>query len=314
MSNLISVIVPVYNAERYVERCVRSICDQTYRNLEIILVNDGSTDNSKIICEKLSKNDSRIKLINQSNGGSSIARNTGLDHATGDIISFVDSDDHIVAHMLETMLNILNQHNLDVVEIERNSAFDNSRFDNSFTIEKTAQATARIIRTTGFQCWKRIYRRSVVADLRFIPKIIHQDVFFTIDVVNKVDKIGFLNSPLYIYNRDSVGIIRSKYSKMKRDIAIKATEYLQEKTVKDPEVIRAMNDYIVSYYTDHFFLLSRNTKFDKNKTYRKKLRHEIKGAINTQNRNLRSMMAAYCPLSVMELLSTFGKSLKSRLN
>jgi hypothetical protein len=216
--------------------------------------------------------------------------------------------------MLETMLNLLNQHNLDVVEIERNSAFDNPRFDNSFSIEKTAEATARIIRTTGFQCWKRIYRRSVVEDLRFIPKIIHQDVFFTIDVVNKVDNIGFLNSPLYIYNRDSVGIIRSKYSKMKRNIAIRATEYLQEKTVKDPEVLKAMNDYIVSYYTDHFFLLSRNTKFDKKKTYRKKLRREIKGAINTENRNLRSMMAAYCPLTMMELLSSFGKTLKSRLN
>lgn len=310
MKNLISVIVPVYNSERYLERCVASICNQSHTELEIILVNDGSSDHSLEICNKLVLKDERIKLIDQKNGGSSIARNAGLDSATGDIIAFVDSDDHIKLELFETMLNLLVTHDLEVVEFERNAEDDSIGFDGTFKIENRAEATARTIRTTGFQCWKRIYKRSVIENLRFIPRIIHQDVFFTIDVLNRVDRIGFLNSPLYIYNRESIGIIRSKYSQMKRDIAIRATEYLRDNVIKDKDVQRAMDNYIVFYYTDHFYLLSRNSHLDKDKSYRKKLKSEIRRAMTKSNRNLRSLLALYSPLFCMELISSMGKKLK----
>lgn len=92
---MISIIVPVYNAEKYLNRCISSLLNQTYYNLEIILVNDGSTDNSKKICENAAKKDSRVKVTNSVNEGVSLARNKGLKRASGDYVSFVDSDDYV---------------------------------------------------------------------------------------------------------------------------------------------------------------------------------------------------------------------------
>lgn len=310
MSYLISVIVPVYNAEKYLTRCIDSICNQTYNNLEIILVNDGSTDTSKHLCEELLKKDARLKLINQNNGGSSIARNTGLENATGDFISFIDSDDYIEKVMLEQMLNLIIEHNIDVVEIERNSESNSKIFDNNFTIEDTITAAERIIKTTSFQVWKRLYRKSVVENMRFIPNIIHQDVFFTVDVLNKVSSIGFLNSKLYIYNRESMGIIRSKYSAMKRDVAVRATEYLQENLPKSDRIKKVMNDYVVGYYTDHYFLISRNVTFDKDRSHRKKLKKEILKSANFSNIKLRSFLVILLPTKLMEIISQTYQSIK----
>lgn len=310
MSNLISVIVPVFNAEKYLERCINSISNQTHKNLEILLVNDGSTDSSKSICETLAKKDTRIKLFNQENRGSSIARNTGLDNATGDFISFVDSDDYIENVMLKKMLELLIKHDIEVVEIERNSESDNKVFDNSFTIEDAVKATERIIKTTSFQVWKRLYKKSVVEKMRFIPNIIHQDVFFTIDVINNVSSIGFLNSKLYIYNRESMGIIRSKYSAMKRDIAVRATEYLQKNLPKSDSLKKVMDDYIVGYYTDHYFLISRNVIFDKDRSHRKKLKKEILKSANFSNIKLRSFLVILLPTKIMEIISQTYQPIK----
>ncbi|WP_340155442.1 glycosyltransferase [uncultured Winogradskyella sp.] len=312
MTNLISVIVPVYNAEQYLERCINSIANQTYRNLEIILINDGSSDSSKTICKSFATNDTRITVVNQQNGGSSIARNTGLEIAKGDFISFIDSDDYIEPIMLEKMLNLLLENNLEVVEIERNSAENNVVFDDSFKIENSITATKRIINTTSFQVWKRLYKRSIVENMRFIPNIIHQDVFFTIDVINKVNSIGFLNSPLYQYNRESIGIIRSNYSEMKRDIAIRATEYIKSNIADDIELNKVVNNYIVGYYTDHYFLLSRNTNFDQNGNYRKKLRTSILKSLNVSNVSLRSFMVIVLPRKVIEFISVSYKAVKSK--
>ena len=99
MDDLISVIVPVYNVEEYLDRCIESIVNQTYKNLEILLIDDGSTDNSYNICDKWAKKDNRIKVVHKENGGVSSARNVGLDVATGDYIGFVDSDDYISIDM-----------------------------------------------------------------------------------------------------------------------------------------------------------------------------------------------------------------------
>lgn len=311
MNYKISVIVPVYNAEKYLELCIQSICNQTYENIEIILVNDGSTDGSLSICKHYVKKDSRIKLINQENSGSSIARNTGLDNATGNIISFVDSDDYIKEHMFETMLNLMITHKLDVVEIERNAKSDHKRFDNSFIIENQVEAAERIIKTTAFQVWKRIYKRSLINDMRFIPNIIHQDAFYTIDVLNRINKIGFLNSPLYHYNRESIGIIRSQYSAMKRDISVKVIEYIKDNIPMNEKVQQALDIHIVNYYTDHFMMISRAKEFDENGDHRRKLKREIKKSLHKSTLNLRAAMVVLLPLRAVELLSTYLKKFRT---
>ena len=109
MGEKISVIVPVYNVEQYLERCVDSIINQTYTNLEIILVNDGSTDNSGKLCDELAKKDERIRVIHKENGGLSDARNRGIEEAESDLVGFIDSDDYIDNDMYEILLIILMQ-------------------------------------------------------------------------------------------------------------------------------------------------------------------------------------------------------------
>ena len=112
---LISVIVPVYNVENYLPRCLDSIINQTYTNLEILLVDDGATDNSGKLCDEYAQKDNRIRVFHKENGGVSSARNMGLDNATGEYIAFVDSDDYIDKCMYEIMLNSSVQNNADIV-------------------------------------------------------------------------------------------------------------------------------------------------------------------------------------------------------
>lgn len=118
MENKVSIIIPVYNTEYYLARCVNSVLNQTEKNIEIILVDDGSKDGSPALCDDLSKKDARIKVIHKRNGGLSSARNAGLDVATGDYVTFVDSDDWIAKDTLEYGLNLIQKHNVDAIEYE----------------------------------------------------------------------------------------------------------------------------------------------------------------------------------------------------
>ena len=111
MKCLISVVVPVYNVEKYIDRCLNSIINQTYRKLEIIIVNDGSTDNSRKIIDKFSKMDSRIIVIDKNNGGLSEARNVGINAATGDYITFIDSDDFVSYDYIEYLYSLIEKYN-----------------------------------------------------------------------------------------------------------------------------------------------------------------------------------------------------------
>ena len=116
MKERISVVVPVYNVEQYLEKCVNSIINQTYKNLEIILVDDGATDKSGKLCDELAKLDNRIMAYHKKNGGLSDARNYGVERATGDYIGFVDGDDYIDAEMYEKLYEAIKKENVDVAE------------------------------------------------------------------------------------------------------------------------------------------------------------------------------------------------------
>ena len=126
MEELVSIIVPIFNVDKYLEKCIKSIINQTYRNLEIILINDGSTDNSYQICKKYSEQDSRIVLIDKQNGGSASAKNYGLKIAKGDYISFVDSDDFVELDMIEYMVNTIKKFNTDIVQCEFVNLYKNT--------------------------------------------------------------------------------------------------------------------------------------------------------------------------------------------
>lgn len=124
MDGLVSVIIPVYNVESYVGRCIESILGQTYENLEIILINDGSKDNSLEVCRKYANRDSRIRIVSQQNAGCSAARNTGLSIATGQYISFVDSDDYVHSEYIEYLLDLCKRYNCQVSQVQYTYVYD----------------------------------------------------------------------------------------------------------------------------------------------------------------------------------------------
>ena len=129
---MISVIVPVYNVENYLKKCVESICNQTYKELQIILVNDGSTDNSGMICDYLAENDKRINVIHKKNGGLSDARNTGMMYAEGDYIAFVDSDDYLSYDALESMVEATTRNNCQIAICNMESVSENGKKDDFY--------------------------------------------------------------------------------------------------------------------------------------------------------------------------------------
>lgn len=125
---LISVVIPVYNIEDYLERCVMSVCNQTYKNLEIILVDDGSTDNSGAICQRLAERDQRIRVFHKPNGGSSSARNLGIANAKGEYLGFVDSDDYVSEKMYELLYEAIEEKKLDVAQVGRDEIDEQGNF------------------------------------------------------------------------------------------------------------------------------------------------------------------------------------------
>jgi len=173
MSDLISIIIPVYNVEKYLERCVKSVINQTYKNLEIILVDDGAKDNSGKMCDELSKLDSRIKVIHKENGGLSDARNFGLKIATGDYIGFVDSDDYIADDMYETLYHTIKNNNADISIVSFYEMYKEKvigvRDSGNLEILSKQEAMKELLIDTKIQsyAWNKLFKKELFNDLKF---------------------------------------------------------------------------------------------------------------------------------------------------
>lgn len=184
----VSIIIPVYNVEQYLKRCLDSVTEQTYKNLEIIIVNDGSPDNSEIICKEYEKKDSRVLYLKQQNGGLSSARNSGLKKATGDIILFLDSDDYINKRLVEFVCIAFEKCQCDIVEFNLQEVFSmDYEGKNIYDIkyeEITKENAIKSLFSDGkirFEVWNKAYKKEIIKDLFFIEKQIHEDVYFTVN-------------------------------------------------------------------------------------------------------------------------------------
>jgi len=310
-NDIISVVVPIYNAGKYLRRCLNSITNQSYRNLEIILVNDGSTDNSLKICHEFAEKDERIQVIEISNSGSSIARNKGLDKVTGKFLSFVDADDYLKLDMYKILMDYMYKEDLDFIEIEPDDPIKSFQYDGLFSVENPISCTKRILRRTSFAVWRRLYKTSLIGDMRFIPGIIHQDVFYTMDLLKRTNRNGYLNQPLYFYNTDSIGIIRSKYSLNKIKTAIKATEYIINNVIDSKVLKKDVDQYVLYYYTDHFYLLNKNSAVDPDRIFRRKLKKIIKEKINIFNIKIRFLIVLLVPIVLIENMFSIFKVAKN---
>lgn len=213
----ISVIVPVYNVEQYLGRCVDSLVNQTYSDLEIILVDDGSKDNSGHLCDTYAKKDARIKVVHQANQGLSGARNTGLDNATGSYIFFLDSDDYLEENAFELMLNNMHRWNADIVACGIQNVYDNSSLNNRFTSDKPGVWSGRdsviqMMRTNNIctVAWNKLYKASLWQDIRFTVGILHEDEDVTYKPLYMAKIVSFIPDCLYDYYQRDGSLVHLK--------------------------------------------------------------------------------------------------------
>ena len=200
---MVSVIVPIYNVEEYLEECLESIRNQTYTNIEVILVNDGSTDGSREICESYCEKDIRFRLINQENQGQSVARNRGVKESVGQYIMFVDSDDVVNTDVLEVLLPYMNT-DVDIVECEMTREKEAFFLNKIPTIvfegnSKEAILNCIAFRAVKFCAFTKLYRREIVEKIPFLEGYIYEDVFTGINYLNHIRKIIVIDYIGYYY-------------------------------------------------------------------------------------------------------------------
>lgn len=222
MQDLISVIVPVYKVEAYLDKCIASITAQTHKNLEIILVDDGSPDNCPQMCDKWAAKDTRIRVVHKVNGGLSDARNAGIDVAVGDYIAFVDSDDWLEPEMYRIMLAALKTEHADICACNILSCFPERRVAwgcQEYTTGDSEKILSLLYRDTAYpvSAWNKIYRRELWNDLRFPKGKICEDAFTTYQLVDKASKIVQIPEALYCYRIREDSIMTSAFSHKRMD-------------------------------------------------------------------------------------------------
>ena len=215
MSDLISIVIPVYNAAQYLKRCLTSIMEQTYLNYEVILVNDGSEDNSLDICNDFAQNDNRIKVYSKENGGASSARNYGLKHCSGEYLVFVDSDDWVEPNYLNNLYQAAQIGDFDIVQcnfITVKSTDLKIEEDTRFTEEKVCEISkdeALNKRLYTVVVWGKIYKRYLFNDFKFINITMYEDDASYYIFIDRSEKIGLLNQQLYYYYLSNNSIMRN---------------------------------------------------------------------------------------------------------
>ena len=213
--DLISIIIPVYKVEKFLEKCVNSVLNQTYKNLEIILVDDGSPDNCPALCDELAKKDKRIKVIHKKNGGVSSARNDGLDNATGKYICFVDSDDYIEPTYAEELHKAITENDVQMAVCEFYDVYENKKEvgfpferDFVFNISNTEKFNNNIEKLSSPT--NKIYITEVLKNHRFRTNLKYgEDQIFNYDYIEKIQSIACIHKSLYNYVANSGSFVRS---------------------------------------------------------------------------------------------------------
>ncbi|MGI1659317.1 MAG: glycosyltransferase [Desulfitobacterium sp.] len=260
MNPKISIVVPIYNVERHLDQCVGSIRDQTYSHLEIILVDDGSPDGCPEMCDDYAKQDSRIKVIHQINGGLSEARNSGLSVATGEYILFVDADDYIDLNACESLIDIMNKQKPDIVvgnvrRIEGSKVFEMSHaLDTQAKTIAGADFLKNELKTKTMHrvvCPNLFKREFLLANqLEFKVGILHEDAQFTPRAFLRAKEVMGTNLTFYNY------LIREGSITKKADLTVNGIDLIQTcyelagiyKALRDKELIRLLNDDLVTLY------------------------------------------------------------------
>jgi len=250
---IVSIVVPVYKVEKYLENCVKSLQNQTFEDKEIILVDDGSPDKCGEICDRLASADKQIVVIHQANGGLSAARNAGFKAAKGEYICFVDSDDYVAPEYCEVLYNLLCDTDYDfsvcgTCRFKEGEAPkpENNDLDGAFSNAEFLEM--QLTRKSEFGVWNKMYRRKLIERMQFYPKKIHEDVIWSADLAkNFSNGVVCTGRQMYYYRQNSSGIVQQAAKKCSPD-RIFAGEHLSN-TVKTvhPQMYMKSLIYAIEY-------------------------------------------------------------------
>lgn len=251
--DLISIIVPIYNVEDYLEKCIKSLVKQTYKNIEIILVDDGSPDNSSVICNKYEKIDNRIIYIKQKNKGLSGARNTGIKNSNGKYLIFVDSDDYVSEFFVEDLYRALietkadisvcdyqefNEGETPILRYEKNYSLE------TFTEKEKFQNLYNNLRTITTVAWNKLYKKDIFEDLEYFEGLYHEDEEIICKILDKANIVTYINCKNYYYLQRT-GSITGNYSLKRKDILVGLESKMKFFKQKNYKLLysRALYDY-----------------------------------------------------------------------
>lgn len=284
-SPLISVIVPIYKVEKYLAKCVDSITNQTYKNLEIILVDDGSPDNCPALCDNLAKTDKRIKVIHKTNGGLSDARNVGIENSTGELITFVDSDDYLNLNFIETLYNNMIQTNSNISICSYQDVYENDKIDisaNQHTQPEVFSSSSIMDQLYNkhhvefVTAWAKLYEKKLFNSIKYPVGKINEDEFVCHHILSLCNKVCYTDAKYYYYLQRKNSIMHQKYSKKNLDVFEAFYDRFVFFKQNYPNLAAlALYDYLSN-------IISRYYKFDKE--YRKVLCEMFNTNYNKNNK------------------------------
>lgn len=259
MNDLISVIIPVYNVEKYLEKCIKSVINQTYTNLEIILVDDGSTDNSGNFCDIYAKKDSRIVVLHKQNGGLSDARNNGIEIATGQFITFVDGDDYVDHMIISQLYESIKKYDCEIATCRYRCIWENTEEQN-ISIEpetislpldaETALKNMLYQKYTTNSAWCKLYDLKLFSNIRYPVGHNYEDLGTTYKLFAKSDRVVLNNFVGYFYLQRDKSIMRSKFDAKRIDGLMFAKKQLEFIDNHYPRIINSAQNrlFIESIY------------------------------------------------------------------
>ena len=275
-NGLVSIIVPVYNVERYLSDCITGIAKQTYKNIEIILVDDGSTDSSGRICDDYLKIDSRITVLHQYNKGLSVARNAGIETAKGSYLCFVDSDDMVSPYMVEHLIELIRINDADLsfccsTRCDSGIKFSEIGFGisvlNDITNYSSGEAMKALIKykTIPVTAWGKMYRRKLFNSLRFPEGKYNEDAFISFRIIGLAKKVCGCSNIDYFYRVNRNSIMRAAFNEKRFD-GIEA-KLLQLSFVSDryPALVRSAESSVVAVCNECLFDMGVANYSDSNK-------------------------------------------------
>lgn len=251
---VISIIIPVFNSEFFLEKCLKSVLNQTYTKIEVILINDGSTDNSLEICEKFQKNDNRVILLNQNNQGVAMARNSGLEIATGDYIGFVDSDDYVTSEMYEKLLVAITKEDCDIAEcgyfrLSTDNLITNTvQLKNEITIGSYNCCYDYLngINTTNFNV-NKLYRASILHGIKYQNFKYSEDFVFNSQVFYRCSKKITIDDCCYFYVNNLDSLTNMEFNKNKLDMIYAGNYIYTFFEEKYPELCKYVSLYTLNH-------------------------------------------------------------------